>query len=108
MRLPGKVAHNRKWEMSENSFLITDKLSGSYSTAKAHYHLHPDIQVKQNDGTILLILTCGVQLELEINGADVEVVESTWHPEFGVSIVNQKLILAFQQSEISLNINRVN
>jgi uncharacterized heparinase superfamily protein len=108
LRLPGKVTHSRRWEMSENSFLITDKLSGNYSTAKAHYHLHPDIQVKQNNGAILLILPCGVPLELKINGADIEVTNTTWHPEFGVSIANKKLILAFKKSEISLNINRVN
>lgn len=107
MRLSGKVTHRRKWEMSEDSFLITDNLSGHYSTAKAHYHLHPDIKVKKNDSLVHLVLPCGEQLELTIDGAEVEVFDTTWHPEFGLSIANQKLVLSFNQPTVSLNISRV-
>ncbi|WP_021024127.1 heparinase II/III family protein [Salinivibrio costicola] len=108
MRLAGKVTHHRKWTMSDDSFLITDKLSGRYLTAKAHYHLHPDINVKKNDDLIYLVLPCGELLQLTIDGADVEIIDTTWHPEFGLSIVNKKLILSFNQPEVSLNIFRVN
>lgn len=108
MRLASKVIHSRTWEMSDDSFSIRDRLSGQYSTAKAHYHLHPDIQIKQNDSLIYLLLPGGEQLQLTIDGADVEVVDTSWHPEFGISVVNKKLVLSFNQPEISLNIYRVN
>ncbi|CAH6868510.1 Heparinase [Vibrio chagasii] len=108
MRLVGKVTHSRKWIMSDDSFLISDKLSGRYLTAKAHYHLHPDIKIKRNDDVIYLVLPCGKLLQLTIEGADIEVVDTTWHPEFGLSIANKKLILSFNQSEVSFNISRVN
>jgi len=108
LRLSGKVTHSRKWEMLEDSFVITDKLSGHYSIAKAHYHLHPDVQVNQNGHIFSLILPCGKELELAITNADVKVVDSTWHPEFGVSMASKKLVLTFNHPEISLKIFRVN
>lgn len=107
-RLPGKVTHIRKWSMQVDSFLITDKLSGAYTSAKAFYHLHPDIEVKKNDGVIVLILPSGESFEVQIVGAVVMIENSTWHPEFGVSLANKKLVLSFNQAEVSLNINRVN
>ncbi|HIF9339307.1 TPA: heparinase II/III family protein [Photobacterium damselae] len=107
MRLIGKVTHNRKWEMFEDCFLITDRLSGQYTTAKAHYHLHPDIQIIKNDGFLHLLLPDDIHLKLIIDGADVEIINTTWHPEFGLTIANKKLVLSFNQPEISLKINRV-
>lgn len=108
LRLPGKVTHTRKWTMQADSFLITDNLSGTYKSAKAAYHLHPDINIKQSEGRVELILPCGEILVLQVDGADILVCDTTWHPEFGVSIANKKLVLSFNQAEVSFNVNRVN
>ncbi|WP_037072346.1 heparinase II/III family protein [Psychromonas arctica] len=108
LRLSGKVTHSRKWEMNENSFLITDKLSGNYSTASAHYHLHPDIKVNNINNQFTLTLPCGQLLELTVSNADVNIVDTTWHPEFGSSIPNKKLVLSFNHPQASLKISRVN
>ncbi|UAB70548.1 alginate lyase family protein [Vibrio sp. SCSIO 43132] len=108
MRLPGKVSHERKWEMNADTFVLTDKLSGVFSTAKAHYHLHPSIKIKKNSDFIYLTLPDGVLIKLTIKGANVEILDTTWHPEFGLSIDNKKLVLSFNQPEVSLIISRVN
>ncbi len=107
LRLPGQVIHTRKWLMQTDNFSVFDRLSGTFSTAKAVYHLHPDVAVKQTDTGITLVLANDEQFELQVTGADTLICNSTWHPEFGISIANKKLILTFKQSEISLNMSRV-
>jgi len=107
LRLPGKVTHTRKWSMQADSFSVFDCLSGKFTTAKALYHLHPDVAIKQTDGGIILVLPQNELFELKVTGANILISDSTWHPEFGVSIANKKIVLTFKQSEISLNISRV-
>jgi len=107
LRLSGKVTHTRKWLMENDYFSITDNLSGKFSTAKACYHLHPDIVIQQNSSGADLLLPDGTKFELEVIGSDLSISDSTWHPEFGISIANKKLILNFKQSEAILNIKRV-
>lgn len=107
-RLPGKVIHTRKWTMQVDHFSIIDRLSGKFSAAKAIYHLHPDIAIQQNNHGVNLFLPDGKEFTLQTIGADLITDDATWHPEFGLSIANKKLILNFNQSEVILNIKRVN
>lgn len=93
-RLTGKVTHQRQWLAEPASFTITDELSGRYTHAVAYWHLHPDIGlVRLSDTCFELTLPQGQVARLIITGADVEVCEGTWHPGFGKSISNQKLVL---------------
>ncbi|MEJ6079168.1 heparinase II/III family protein [Vibrio sp. 1-Bac 57] len=107
LRLSGKVTHTRNWTMKNDTFLIVDNLSGEFSSAKAIYHLHPDIVIKQNSNDVSLILPDGTQFEIEKIGADLLISDSTWHPEFGLSIANKKFVLKFKQAEVFFNIKRV-
>jgi hypothetical protein len=40
-------------------------------------------------------------------GADIKTCDTTWHPEFGLSIPNKKLIFNFNHSEASFILTRV-
>lgn len=109
MRLPGKVTHTRKWLIEPNQLHILDRLSGSFNCAQAHYHLHPDVRVEaSNRGDHLTFcLPTGTQYKVAVVGAEIKVLDSTWHPEFGMSIDNKKLVLTFQKNEIQFILTRV-
>tara|TARA_R110000751_G_scaffold68236_2_gene138901 strand:+ start:12745 stop:14370 length:1626 start_codon:yes stop_codon:yes gene_type:complete len=107
LRLPGKVTHTRKWLMKEDDFTVSDALQGKFNTATAFYHLHPDVKVIKVDSLTKLILPDNVELEVSVTGGELIIKDSTWHPEFGISIANQKLVLSFNQSEVIFNIKRV-
>lgn len=107
LRLPGKVTHTRNWKMKSDEFSIVDTLSGEFSEAKAIYHLHPDTVIKQNGNDVSLTLPDGTQFEIEAIGAELLISDSTWHPEFGLSVANKKFLLKFKQAEVTFNIKRV-
>lgn len=100
MRLPGKVRHSRTWELSEDSLIISDKLTGSFNKAQAHYHFHPSIDILYEGDDIILQMPDSSRFQVHIHGSSSVVVDSTWHPEFGISIPNKKLIIDFNQNEV--------
>ncbi|WP_210442896.1 heparinase II/III family protein [Vibrio crassostreae] len=109
MRLPGKVTHIRKWQLEGGGLLICDRLTGVYNHAEAHYHLHPDVKVEgvNNSSQVKLHLPNGTKYTINAEGADIKVLETTWHPEFGLSIANKKLVLNFKQNEVNFVLKRV-
>jgi len=107
LRLSGKVTHTRKWTMTDDVFSIVDNLSGRFSAAQASYHLHPDIVIQPSNNGASLLLPDRTVFELDVMGADLSISDSTWHPQFGISIANKKLVLNLNQSEVVLNIKRV-
>lgn len=108
MRLPGKVTHTRQWQIERNLIAINDKLSGRFNSAQAHYHLHPDIVLEEcgPSGSIVFTLPNGAQYAISLVGGDLTVVDSTWHPEFGLSIPNKKLILNFEKDDVKFVLKR--
>lgn len=100
-RLPGRVTHQRSWAASPNCLVVTDMLAGSFKTAVAHLHFHPDVVVlDKGDGIFNLILQNKKTVVLRIENADVSLLISSWHPRFGVSIENKKLELVFNSSQL--------
>ncbi|MFA0015788.1 heparinase II/III family protein [Vibrio lentus] len=106
MRLPGKVTHTRKWQLGQESLTIVDTLTGSFNSARAHYHFHPSIDILTDGDDIVLQLPDSSQYQVNIEGADAVVVDCTWHPEFGLSIANKKLVLNFKQNEVNFVLKR--
>lgn len=109
MRLPGKVTHTRTWQLEQGELLIYDRLSGVFNHAQAHYHLHPDILLEgpSTDGQVTLKLPNGTHYMVKVEGAEIEVLDTTWHPGFGLSIPNRKLVLHFLQNEVKFVLTRV-
>lgn len=92
MRLPGRVTHNREWSFTSSTLSIKDTLKGTYQRAYAHYHLHPDIMAVVNGSNATLTLTCGRQITLK-SSQPILLEDTSWHPEFGLSIPNKKLAI---------------
>lgn len=93
-RLPGRNVHRRSWTLSARELLIEDCIEGPFRTATCHFHLHPDIHVLRARGANLLLGDShGPLLELQFEGAAiVDVVDSTWHPEFGLALPSRCIV----------------
>ncbi|WP_281630283.1 alginate lyase family protein [Vibrio sp. St2] len=102
-RLKGKVTHSRQWRFSETGLEITDHLTGDYSKATAHYHLHPDVKVTVYNNTAKLVLGCGREIVFE-SSQSIASYSVLWCPEFGVSVPTTKLCIPIIDSSQHIRI----
>jgi len=106
-RLKGKPIHHREFVLREKTLKIIDCIDGEYKTAVGRFFLHPSTQVEidADKQTGKLLLPDGNSVILQVDGCEVQIVKSTYHPEFGISIKNYCLEFTFikPQAEITLN-----
>jgi uncharacterized heparinase superfamily protein len=92
-RLSGRNLHRRRWLLSDEYLVIEDEVTGEFDRAEIRFHLHPGIAVLEADvGKVLLQLPDGKMVELLIEGANLAVEPTTWHPYFGISTPNTCLV----------------
>jgi uncharacterized heparinase superfamily protein len=93
-RLPGRNVHRRSWALSAQGLAIEDTVDGTFGSADCYFHLHPDIRVLEiGDFELRLSDSRESLLEMRFDGAArVEVAESTWHPEFGLTMANRCIV----------------
>jgi uncharacterized heparinase superfamily protein len=111
-RLRGRPVHQREWKFAERRLTITDRvtrkprmisLPGSRATLAptggclASFHLHPEVEVIQEarSNRFLLRLASGEEVRFSLDGGETWVEDSTWHPEFGLSIPNKVIRCRF-------------
>lgn len=99
-RLDGKALHKREWNFSENRIEITDSLIGTYSTACAFYHLHPEVEILQTNDSIILKTKDSKNLVFSVSGGSLSIIPTTWHPFFGTSVVNRCIKVRFDESKV--------
>lgn len=88
-RLKGKPIHTRIWRLDHNWLHITDSVSPP-AKAQARYHVHPDIRVEMTGARRgVLVLPDQRCLNWIAYADNVRIVESSYHPEFGISLNNQ-------------------
>lgn len=92
-RLPGRPVHRRKWKLSPHDLVVEDQVQGGSYPAEARYHLHPSVDVATDAASAVatLRLPTGVAVTATIEQGRLEIVESQWHPEFGVAIASRCL-----------------
>lgn len=102
LRLPGKVTHHRNWLGEQNALTVHDQLSGQFGHAEAHFHFHPEIRITSGGEHVFHLSKNGVRLaQIEITSCrSATIYPSTWHPGFGLSLANQKLIVRLQGNEL--------
>ena len=88
--LPGSPVHRRKWCLSEGQLSVEDTVQG-YGVRKleAYFHLAPGISAVADtaNGVVELSDTENDrQATFSAEGGVVEVMPSSWHPEFGLRI----------------------
>jgi uncharacterized heparinase superfamily protein len=94
-RLPGKPVHARQWHFSPDSLQIVDAIKGNYISAEARFHLHPDILCEKVSDNELKLSFDDRQIRMIFSAREVSLVDSTYHPEFGLSFTNSCLSVPF-------------
>jgi uncharacterized heparinase superfamily protein len=105
-RLPGANIHRREWRIDASGLRVRDLIEGPFGAAECRYHLHPKIEVcrAEDPGTWLLRLAGG-ELQMRFDGArSVELLETTWHPEFGRSVPSRCVVAHFDGSRLDTSI----
>ena len=107
MRLSGKPVHNRVWEVTDEKLIVTDHIKGQFNRAVARFYLHPDVTVKYNREEELgtLELEDGKSIDWSVNGGTVNILKSTYHPGFGLSIPNQTIDIVFDGPEVIFSLS---
>ncbi|MFL1545158.1 heparinase II/III family protein [Pseudomonas sp. O39] len=93
LRLPGENLHVREWVAMAGELQVIDCVSGQFDRAVSRLFLHPDISAVQKGNTVTITLPGGQVAVATLEGASrINVVSSTWHPEFGKSVPNQCIV----------------
>ncbi|MDK8463857.1 alginate lyase family protein [Marinobacter sp. SS13-12] len=104
-RLPGKVIHQRIWRGRAESLDVTDELLGDFEEAVAHWHFHPDIVVEATaESQFRVVLPEGQVVVFEVVGGVGRLESGVWHPGFGVSKKNLKLVIAFTGRKVTTRV----
>jgi len=106
-RLPGKPVHRREWRFFADGLRIRDTIEGEFREASGRLHFHPGVDVLPlsemcESGEI--ILPDGRRLHWKIARGHGRLLDTTWHPEFGLSIPNRCLEVDFagRETEVEL------
>ncbi len=101
-RLPGQPVHFRTWRAGPARFTVTDRIDGKFRQARAMLHLHPAVRATLHgeEGRVILLLDGGQEIRLSVHGAAPRLVETTWHPEFGLSVPATAVMIEFQGPDI--------
>jgi uncharacterized heparinase superfamily protein len=105
-RLRGRNSHRRRWTLSARELSIEDAVEGRFSSATGYFYLHPEIRVKRGRGPELFLSdTRGALLEMRFEGAAaVDVVDSTWHPGFGIALSSRCIVARLDGPRLATSI----
>ncbi|RYG24179.1 alginate lyase family protein [bacterium] len=98
-RLPGRVTHRRTWRFDPNGIDIVDQLEGTPNEAVGYLHFAPEATVE--GGTVR---RGPVTATYEAAGADAQVADGTYHPEYGITVPNKQLRLRFAGAAATLRL----
>ena len=100
-RLKGKVTHTRCFQADDNKIIIVDELFGQYTQASAFFHLHPNVKITSiTDNEIILKTECCRVIAIN-SDSYIEVLDSSYHPEFGVTICNKMLKIGIFENQLN-------
>lgn len=99
-RLKGRNIHRREWILQQDRLIVRDEVSGSFKSAVARFHLHPDVRLDECSGErcVVRISQTGQKVEFIVEGGRLRVQSGTWHPQFGTSVPNNCLAVQFHGS----------
>lgn len=100
--LPGRPIHRREWRLAEDKLFVTDRIFGTgFHRLEAYFHLGPDIVAIPGtaSGTVELRDGNGAFLaSIFAEGGETELIASSWHPEFGLSVETSSIRVSAEQS----------
>jgi len=107
-RLKGKVTHTRSFTADENKIKIIDELEGHYTQASAFFHLHPTVEITSITDNEIKLKTKACHVVTIYSTSRIELLDSTYHPEFGITINNKKLKMDLVENQLNtvISINK--
>jgi uncharacterized heparinase superfamily protein len=90
-----KIIHRRAWDLTPNKLFIHDSIEGvNIHKVAVVFHVHPDIHLEKNeDDNIVFYDLFNKPLAVLSSTHKVAIMESTYHPEFNLSIANKKIVI---------------
>jgi len=102
-RLTGKNMHCRHWIFDANGLTIEDAVQGPLTDAVAYFHLHPDVRVnvtQMRQRQVVLQLGPKRRVTVAVEGGCLELLDGSWHPQFGTTVPNSRLAVHFEKAFI--------
>lgn len=92
----GNPIHKRTWNLANSTLLIQDEILGHHAhNLELHFYFHPDLTINQRSSHLFELTmaqnTLAIRFELDPQLKS-QIQSSTYHPEFGQSLLNKKLI----------------
>ena len=106
-RLGRQAIHRRRWTLDERSLVVDDRIEGRFSRACAYFHLHPDVHVQPTAQHAVALSAPGmpsVKMQFD-NAAALAVEAGTWHPRFGASLANQRIVVQLGRPALTTRIS---
>ena len=94
-QINGGPIHKRQWFIRDKQLMVIDTLEGKTTNAISRFHLHPDVKAEIIDSHSSKLTFKGRSIQFSSNHGKIELQESTYSPEFGLSIDNQVLAIHF-------------
>lgn len=104
LRFNGGVIHGRTIKASENVISIDDNVSGSFKVACSVFHIHPGITIDILSNTELKLTSESGELVTFRATSPINVKSSSYHPGFGVSVPNKKIVIPLLNGVLSVAI----
>ncbi|MGE4578793.1 MAG: heparinase II/III family protein [Desulfuromonadales bacterium] len=102
-RLKGQPIHRRVWVLGQKDLSIHDTIEGKFREAIVRYHFHPEVQVElSGKGAGRGILPGGQGFVFNVSGGVARLIDTTYHPEFNVSLPTRCLEVAFEGAACQL------
>jgi len=106
--LAGSPVHWRSWTLSSGYLFIKDRVEGTFKTATAYFHFHPDIEIVSagEDRWTLNLPDCKESALLVVLKGLPSIMPSVFSPEFGVQLPTECLEIQFdRKSEIAVEMS---
>lgn len=90
------LIHRRTWELAQGSLRVKDMVAAGEEEAIVRFHFHPAVELRWEGQkqSLLAVLPGAGSVTLQVFGGEANIVESTYHPQFGMSIANSCLTIS--------------
>ncbi|WP_180114392.1 heparinase II/III family protein [Acinetobacter sp. YH12063] len=99
------VTHRRSVAFSEHKISLIDQITGQFHQAISYLYFHPDVQIQQVSSNEYQCKLANTTVYLHLDGQiDSQLLNTSWHPEFGKSIDNLCLKIFLKSGECKTSI----
>lgn len=108
-RFRGGPIHTRSWCLEAKAIRVEDTLSNPEHSADARFHIHPNVDIEtDSEGKCgRLLLPNGIEMSWQCNGGQPRIEQTSWHPEFGITVSTSCLVVPLKDGRSNLSLTWV-